>query len=107
MILISNKFILHNTLDFLPSLSYQIKTTNNSFDGSWNVNYLILKCVFEEDKLLQELSMITSFLVFLSKTSHLKGNHFWNIYKSKGLYNVQLLCKIRIILRMHNLLVVL
>ena len=51
---IPDKFIVHQALNTLPFSLSQIKTAYNTLNQSWGVNYLITKCVVEEEKLKRE-----------------------------------------------------
>ena len=51
---LGDQFIVHQTLNYLPSQFSQLKTTYNAQTDKWNLNELIVVCVQEEDGMSRE-----------------------------------------------------
>ena len=86
---IPDNFIVHQTLNTLPSSFIQIKTAYNTLNQSWGVNDLITKCVAEEEKSKREKNEY-SHVVALGKLNNQKRvektrkPNFHNHKKSKN-----------------------
>ena len=86
---IPDNFIVHQTLNTLPSSFIQIKTAYNTLNQSWGVNDLITKCVAEKEKLKRENNEFAH-LIALGKQNNQKRvenarkPYFHNHKKSKN-----------------------
>ncbi|XP_062109765.1 uncharacterized protein LOC133821559 [Humulus lupulus] len=63
---LSDSYIIHHALNALPTSFSLIKTTYNTYNQTWSINDLILKCVAEENKLKKEKNELAHYV------SHLK-----------------------------------
>ncbi|KAL6347706.1 hypothetical protein AAG906_026235 [Vitis piasezkii] len=79
----SDKFIVHQALNTLPSSFSQIKTAYNTLNQSWGVNDLITKCVVEEEKLKREKNE-SAHLIALGKSNNQRDHKKSKNFKKSG-----------------------